>query len=131
MSDQMVDPNEPSAYIANADGTYTAIPFSQTEDGQVVLQLNEMGLSNEGEEMVLIAADDTATLESLIASGAVTAIAAENGTEYLQVIFQYFQCIIPFSSQILVWKGLRSSSYQQIKCNFGIRILKHTMMHQV
>lgn len=84
MSDQMVDPNEPSAYIANADGTYTAIPFSQTEDGQVVLQLNEMGLSNEGEEMVLIAADDTATLESLIASGAVTAIAAENGTEYLQ-----------------------------------------------
>ncbi|CAH8871661.1 unnamed protein product [Trichobilharzia szidati] len=84
MSDQLVDSSEPSAYIANADGTYTAIPLSSTEDGQVVLQLDGMGLSNEGEEMVLIAADDTTTLESLIASGAVTAIATENGTEYLQ-----------------------------------------------
>nr|CAH8864004.1 unnamed protein product [Trichobilharzia regenti] len=84
MSDQLVDSSETSAYIANADGTYTAIPLRATEDGQVVLQLNGMGLSNEGEEMVLIAADDTATLESLISSGAVTAIATENGTEYLR-----------------------------------------------
>ncbi|KAH8862652.1 Zinc finger and SCAN domain-containing protein 2 [Schistosoma japonicum] len=119
MSDQMVDPNEPSAYIANADGTYTAIPFSQTEDGQVVLQLNEMGLSNEGEEMVLIAADDTATLESLIASGAVTAIAAENGTEYLQFTdpgMEGAQVIELPADQMHLWDPNSKAYYDASEC---------------
>lgn len=118
MSEQMVDMNEASAYIANADGTYTAVPFTTTEDGQVVLALNEMGLGGEGEDMVVIAADDNldmATLENLIASGAVTTVSAENGTEYLQV---GFLLLIKFSLLTQVWRVLRLLSYQQIKCNY-------------
>ncbi|TPP66051.1 Zinc finger and SCAN domain-containing protein 2 [Fasciola gigantica] len=83
----MTDAGGTSAYIANPDGTYSAVPLTTTEDGQVVLALNEMGIGNEGEDMVVIAADDNmdmATLENLIASGAVTTVTAENGTEYLQ-----------------------------------------------
>ncbi|VDP94791.1 unnamed protein product [Echinostoma caproni] len=90
MTDQlMADAGEASAYIANPDGTYSAVPLATTEDGQVVLALNEMGIGNEGEDMVVIAADDNldmATLENLIASGAVTTVTAENGTEYLQLL---------------------------------------------
>lgn len=110
MTDQlMADPGETSAYIANPDGTYSAVPLATTEDGQVVLALNEMGIGNEGEDMVVIAADDNldmATLENLIASGAVTTVTAENGTEYLQVCVKCPPRI--FSSlRILAWKALK------------------------
>ncbi|KAF7233143.1 hypothetical protein EG68_10063 [Paragonimus skrjabini miyazakii] len=88
MTDQLLaDAGEASAYIANPDGTYSAVPLTTTEDGQVVLALNEMGIGADGEDMVVIAADDNldmATLENLIASGAVTTVTAENGVEYLQ-----------------------------------------------
>lgn len=88
MADHLItDPSE-SAYIANPDGTYSAVPLTTTEDGQVVLALNEMGIGAEGEDMVVIAADDNldmATLENLIASGAVTTVTGENGVEYLQL----------------------------------------------
>ncbi|VEL26616.1 unnamed protein product, partial [Protopolystoma xenopodis] len=82
------DGDEAQAYIANPDGTYSAIPLSAAGDvNQAILNLNDLGIANDEEEMVVIAADenlDMATLESLIASGAVTTVTGENGAEYLQ-----------------------------------------------
>ncbi|KER25947.1 zinc finger, C2H2 type [Opisthorchis viverrini] len=89
MADQLLqEVGETTAYIANPDGTYSAVPLTTTEDGQVVIALNDMTFGNENEEMVVIAADDNmdmATLENLIASGAVTTVREENGTEYLHL----------------------------------------------
>ncbi|CAH8832308.1 unnamed protein product [Trichobilharzia szidati] len=81
----MVDYNKPTPYIANADGAFIVTPLSATQDGQVVLQPNKLGLSNIGEDTVVVMADDTETLKNMIASGGVTAIVTEDGTEYLQL----------------------------------------------
>ncbi|KAM7536874.1 hypothetical protein Aperf_G00000086471 [Anoplocephala perfoliata] len=76
----------------NPDGTYTAIPYGTAADnGQVYLSLNDLGIQNDGEEIMVIAADDNldmATLENLIASGAVTTVTGEGGTEYVQIADQ-------------------------------------------
>lgn len=105
-----------SAFIANADGTYTAVPFTTTEDGQMVLALNEMGIASDGEDMVVIAADDNldmATLESLIASGAVTTVTTENGTEYLQFADPNFDGaqIIELSADQMQFLDANSKAY--------------------
>ncbi|VDO09485.1 unnamed protein product [Rodentolepis nana] len=88
MNDQAMN-EETTSVIMNPDGTYTAIPYGATADnGQVYLSLNDLGIQNDGDEIMVIAADDNidvATLENLIASGAVTTVTGENGTEYVQI----------------------------------------------
>lgn len=88
MAEQIVS-EDTTSVIMNPDGTYSAVPYAATGDsGQVYLSLNDLGIQNDGEDMVLIAADDNldmATLESLIASGAVTTVTGEGSTEFVQV----------------------------------------------
>ncbi len=88
MSEQLVT-EDGTPVIVNPDGTYSIVPNAATgENGQVYLSLNDLGINNDGEEMVLIAADDNmdmATLENLINSGAVTTVQGEGGAEYVQV----------------------------------------------
>ncbi len=88
MAEQIVA-DETTSLIVNPDGTYTAVPYAAAgENGQVYLSLNDLGIQNDGEDMVLIAADenlDMATLENLIASGAVTTVSGDGGAEYVQV----------------------------------------------
>lgn len=88
MTEQIVS-EDTTSLIMNPDGSYSSVPYAASGDnGQVYLSLNELGLQNYGEDMVLIATDenlDMATLESLIASGAVTTISGDGGTEYVQV----------------------------------------------
>nr|VZI12497.1 unnamed protein product [Spirometra erinaceieuropaei] len=88
MTEQMVT-EDGTPLIVNQDGAYSAVSYaSATDSGQVYLSLNDLGIQNDGEEMVLIAADenmDMATLENLIASGAVTTVTGEGGAEYIQL----------------------------------------------
>ncbi|KAL5104938.1 Zinc finger and SCAN domain-containing protein 2 [Taenia crassiceps] len=88
MAEQIVS-EDTTSVIMNPDGTYSAVPYAATGDsGQVYLSLNDLGIQNDGEDMVLIAADDNldmATLENLIASGAVTTVTGEGSTEFVQL----------------------------------------------
>lgn len=87
MAEQII-PEDGTSLMVNQDGIYSAVPYQTGDNNQLYVTLNELGIQNDGEEMVLIAADenlDMATLESLIASGAVTTVTGENGAEYVQV----------------------------------------------
>ncbi|VDN38718.1 unnamed protein product [Dibothriocephalus latus] len=139
MAEQMVT-EDGTPVMVNADGGYSTVPYaSATDNGQVYLSLNDLGIQNEGEEMVLIAADenmDMATLENLIASGAYTTVTGEGGAEYIQpggITYRCPSCPAMYSNANAFTKHMREKHFVKVytcrQCEEFFETLSQLFLH--